>query len=449
MALASVLGLSVDEAAESLALSIAITVDAADETAQHIAAEVHALLSRTIQHVVLSKVEGNIDAELVIGSATPRTQGRPIFLSVSNECAVIGRGVDSRARCAPVPRVAGLLIACYASGITLNAALGRTLPFSQPDPFVLSLHEFGIDWLAVSKPINLDHTYIAGAGAIGCGFFWAARHLNLRGRLEIVDDDRVSSGNLNRQVWFDINDIGKPKASQLAIKCNSHVSPLILIPRQCRLQELPEKSDDAWLRRLIVAVDSRRARRSLQNEFPGEVFDASTTDIREAVIHHHIQPTSQACLSCIYEPDDEECSRERHIAEHFGISVQDVRTERISDSVAQSIAAHFPKLVATELIGIAYDTLFKRLCAQGELLSLTDKTIIAPFAFISVLAGTLLALEVVRRLGTGNHVQDFNYWRLSPWHPPYGRLRTVRQRQAGCLFCGNKVLRTVNKSLWG
>ena len=30
-------------------------------------------------------------------------------------------------------------------------------------------------------------------------------------------------------------------------------------------------------------MDSRRARRELQNELPAEVFDASTTDIREVV----------------------------------------------------------------------------------------------------------------------------------------------------------------------
>lgn len=449
IALASVLGLNVDEAADFLALSVAITVDAADPTAQQIAAEVFALLSRTVQRVVVSKAENNIDAELVIGCAAPLTKGYPVFLSVSDECAVIASCADSSARCASVPRVVGLLIACYASGVTLNAALRRALPFGQPDPFVLSLHEFGIEWSTISEPISLDHTYIAGAGAIGCGFLWAARHLNLRGRLEIVDDDCVSSGNLNRQVWFGINDIGKPKAFQLAMKCNPQVSPLILIPRQCRLQELPEKSDAAWLRRLIIAVDSRRARRSLQNEFPGEVFDASTTDIREAVIHHHIQPTSQACLSCIYAPDDDELSREKHIAEHFGISVEHVRTERISESVAQRIAGRFPGLIAAQIVGIAYDTLFKRLCAEGQLLSLRDKKIIAPFAFISVWAGTLLALEVVRRLGTGNHVQDFNYWRLSPWHPPHDRLRTVRQRQKGCSFCGNEVLGRVNESLWG
>jgi hypothetical protein len=41
---------------------------------------------------------------------------------------------------------------------------------------------------------------MAGAGAIGNGFLWAARHVDIRGTLHIADDDRVSSGNLNRRI---------------------------------------------------------------------------------------------------------------------------------------------------------------------------------------------------------------------------------------------------------
>ena len=205
----------------------------------------------------------------------------------------------------------------------------------------------------------------------------------------------MSSGNLNRQIWFNTDDIRWPKVDRLVMKAQQQFPRLTLVPRQCRLQDLPEKSDGPWLRRLIVAVDSRRARRELQNEFPGEIFDASTTDIREVVVHHHAQLTTQACLSCIYEPDEEEFSREQHIAEHLGVSVEDVRSERISVSAAQSIAARFPALAATNLAGTAYDTLFKKLCAESQLQTPAGRTILAPFAFVSVLAGTLLALEIV------------------------------------------------------
>ncbi len=273
--------------------------------------------------------------------------------------------------------------------------------------------------------------------------------LDLRGRFEIVDDDKVASGNLNRQIWFESDDINSPKAECLAEKAQPFFPRLTLVPRYSRLQDLPEKSEGPWLRRLVVAVDSRRARRSLQNEMPGEVFDASTTDIREIVLHHHIQPTDSGCLSCIYEPDNEELTREQHIADHLGVSVAMVRAERISVPAAEIIAQRYPGLVTAQLVGTAYDTLFKQLCAEGHLGTVAGRQIIAPFAFVSVLAGTMLALELVRWLSDVQHTRNYNYWRISPWHPPLARRRVLRPRQPGCEFCGNAILRRVNAALWG
>jgi hypothetical protein len=221
------------------------------------------------------------------------------------------------------------------------------------------------------------------------------------------------------------------------------------VPRQARLQDLQEKSSDPWLQRLIVAVDSRRARRALQSEFPGEVFDSSTTDIREIVIHYHRQPTANACLSCIYMPDEDEMTREQHIAEHLGVDVDEVHTERISEASAITIANRFPKLSADTLVGMAYDTLFKQLCAESALLTPTGRTVIAPFAFVSVLAGAFLALEVARRLHSEEGQRDeFNYWRVSAWSPPLSRRKILRPKETECKFCGDQIFSSVNRQLW-
>jgi len=448
-ALAGALGLSVSDASEALDLKIAITVEQSNETAKRIRDETYELLRRTVRKVTQDACLEGVAAELIIGSATPRTNARRIFLRVLPDHATISLEKQGTETCASIPPILALLISCFASAVTLSRALDRALPFAPPDPFTLDFRQIGIDWSAVSEPIDLEHTYVAGAGAIGNGFLWAARHLNFRGRLSIADDDTVSPGNLNRQIWFQNGDIGKSKAARIVERAQGHFPQLKLVPNRCRLQDLPEKSSDPWLRRLIVSVDSRRARRELQNELPGEVFDSSTTDIREVVVHYNRQPTELACLSCIYEADEEEMTREKHIAEHLGVSVEDVRTERISKLAAERIVLVHSELDAESLVGIAYDTLFKSLCAEGQLQTPEGKRIVAPFAFVSVLAGTLLALEVVRRLGVGKHYRGFNYWRLSPWHPIDKRRQIIRQRQSLCAFCGDSVLKTVNLSLWG
>ena len=447
-ALASAMGISLPDAAEALAFGVRITADSKDAMAESLASEISGLLARTVNHVSRLHDGNAVAAELVIGSAKPRTSAPTTYLSVLNDQAILSHRRTARDACHPAPRILSLITACYACAAILHRVLGEALPFGPPEPAILRYDQFGIDWTSVQRPVEIGRTYLAGAGAIGNGFLWAARHLDLRGQLDIVDDDFVSSGNLNRQVWFDRMDIGHAKAIRLAEKAQHQFPGLTLLPRLCRLQDLPEKTDDAWLRRLIVAVDSRRARRALQNEFPGEVFDASTTDIREVVVHHNVQPTTLACLSCIYERNDEELSREQHIADHLGVTVDEVRAERISPSAASFIVARFPKLLAADLIGTAYDTLFKALCGEGQLHTTTGRAVAAPFGFVSVLAGTLLALEVVRRVGVGHHVRDFNYWRVSPWYPPNARGRKLRQKQSNCMFCGDDLLREVNNGLW-
>jgi hypothetical protein len=451
-ALAAAVGMDLNQASEALNLMVLVTARMDDQVGSTLGEEVVALLSRTINEVATNTTSASVAAELVIGAALARTDAPRIYLNVFTDRVVMSRDrrVPVQAVSPVIPKVLVLLAACYAAGNILCRALGSTFPFEPPDPFVLDFAELGIDHDSLNASIDVGHAYMAGAGAIGNGFLWAAQHLDLHGVLEIADDDVVSSGNLNRQVWFHANDIGISKAERLAQLAQNRFPALALIPRACRLQEVPARSQGGqWLRRLIVAVDSRRARRQLQNEFPGEVFDASTTDIREIVVHHNAQPSRGACLSCIYEPDPQELSREQHIADHLGVSADDVRSSRISQTAAFTIAARFPALAAHDLEGMAYDTLFKQLCSESQLVTPEGRSVIAPFGFVSVLAGTLQAIEVARRANPAGSHTDFNYWRLSPWHPPSRRRQVFRPKQPRCKFCGDAFYAKFNQSLWG
>jgi hypothetical protein len=265
----------------------------------------------------------------------------------------------------------------------------------------------------LDEVIDLGESHLAGAGAIGNRFLWAARHVNLRGKLIVCDDDVVSSGNLQRQIWFDEGDKDNPKSATLCQKAQPFIPGCQLAPETLRLQDLPNRSG-AWLKRLIVAVDSRRARRELQNEFPAEVFDASTTDIREVVVHYNHALSGLACLGCLYKADEKEVSQDQIIADHLGVSVDDVTSSRISSTAAAAIARKHPHIDPAAIGGQAYDSLYKELCATGKLHAAVGKQVVAPFAFVSVLAGTLLLFEVMIRLGRPGSVNS-NEWHVSPW----------------------------------
>ena len=343
-----------------------------------------------------------------------------------------------------------LLSACYTAGAALRIAIGNEFPFPFSDPLAGNFSDlFGPDLSWISDPIELGECYLAGAGAIGNGFLWALRHVQVRGILHITDPDTCSDGNLNRCAWFTDADVGAYKADRLAALAQPYFPSLRLVLQAVALQDVPAaKRGGAWLKRLIVGVDSRRARRNLQLEIPGEVFDASTTGIAEIVLHHHRAPTDTACLSCIYVQEEGERSHERHVADALGVSLDDVKLLHVSPQAAKKIALRYPQLQSHHLIDLAYDSLFKQLCGQGALQSTADRQVLAPFGFVSVLAGTYLALECAYRLHHRHDEPRFNYWRASPWCAPMLQLPVQRPKHERCEFCQQDLLQQVTRQLW-
>jgi hypothetical protein len=443
--LAAAIGVSDDEAEHLLNVCVVIT-SADDSASAAIAKHIFLILSATVTNVVSEIPESPISAEIVIGRSLPRCGVPQIYVSVGDEKIIVSRGAcdGSEGRTHPVGLLAG---ACYAAALTVQTILGDRLPFSTQDTICFDLKAIvGHDLSLLYEHVQFGHTFLAGAGAIGNGFIYALQFFDASGSLEIVDDDVVSGGNLQRCILFSAGDIGEPKATKLAEVAKRLLPNVYPSAQTVRLQNVAQKSSGPWLRRLVVAVDSPRARRSLQSEVPGEVYDASTTDIREIVLHFNKQPTDKACMSCVYHQTPEENAHVRHVAETLGVSVSEVAETRISAAAAERIYARYPNLRSTPIEGVAYDTLFKQLCA-GARLKVEDRQVLTPFAFVSVLAGTLLAIEFVRRSFMGDH-SLFNEWRISPWANPVIRRRRLLSNRVDCEFCGNPTLAEIAKKMW-
>ena len=228
-----------------------------------------------------------------------------------------------------------------------------------------------------------------------------------------------------------------------------HISNLKLLPIDKELDEARKlRGTDFLIEKLVVGVDSRRVRRSLQSALPGAVFDASTTDITEVVLHFNRQPTKSACLSCVYPENERERKHEENVAEALGLTVEEVRAGFISLSVASKICDKYADLRTDDLVGRAFDTVYKELCGVGKLKTVGGQQVLAPFSFVSVLAGAYLAVEFAIRIATPDD-DRFNYWRISPWHNPVPQLRQARPRDPQCEFCSKPSLRQVMRQLWG
>ena len=126
-----------------------------------------------------------------------------------------------------------------------------------------------------------------------------------------------------------------------------------------------------------------------------------------------------------------------HIAEGLGLHVDEVRPGFINEQIARKLAALSPNLDAVPLVGKAFETFYKDQCGQGVLLNAAGQQAVAPLAFVSNLAGALLALELVRfetpRLSTRS-----SYLTLDPWRPPTLHARRDHARRPECTYCGGE-----------
>jgi molybdopterin/thiamine biosynthesis adenylyltransferase len=438
LALMGFTGATEEIAAEKLATRVVVTVANSDH-AMGFAREVKDLLGRSLSIID----SGRCDVELAIGTAFATNAPIRLHLTLNQHALTISPHFQVTSVGRDVPGLFRKIAACYAAGNVIARAVGGDRFRQLPDPFVVEFAKFGISAKDLQHRIVLDDAVLVGAGGVANGFTWAASELNLSGYLTIADPKSVSAGNLNRCLSFGEEDIGKPKATTLAsrselagVKVDSFVGTFAeLVAKRGRI------------RRVFTTPDSRDARRAIQGDLPLEIFDASTTDLSAIVIHSHCQPTGGACLSCIYPHVALEDQRLIHLAEGLGLTVDEVRLGFITRGVARKLVSLHHGLDEVELVGRAFDTVYKGQCGKGALLTGAGQQAVAPLAFISNLAGALLVVELVRA-ETRSADRDSTYATLDPWRPPHAHVWRIRGRNPDCEFCGKPNSIEAMKAVW-
>lgn len=438
--LASILGIGEEEAAARLKRTVLITVEEAPQYRAW-AADIAELLGLTVD--LVDGARGEIDAELVIGKAVPRSGAPVLYACMGSETATVALQEKSGQDGIPHPFLAACAAPMVVAAVLNTVIADDALP-GVSLPLTFRFDQLGLADGALRRQRDLTGMVMAGAGAVGHGFLRALRHLPTEGVLPIVDPKTVAEGNFNRCTYLHEEDLGKDKAVVLAERAQPDFGKLVLQPfvgdfgAYCKVAG-PQQV-------VIVTVDSRRARRSIQTELPGAVIDASTTDVRAVVIHSHKQPTQHACLSCIYRHVPEEHARERSIADGLGVTLGDVRSGLITGTAANLIHVRYPDVDPAVIVGKAYDSLFKELCAAQALKSDEGRQVLAPFSFVSALAGCYLVIELLRSM---DGIATTNYWTADPWGVPSRRRRVTRPQHTNCEFCSRNEVQTLAQQLWG
>ena len=441
--LAAALGVEQEEAAKRLEKSVAITA-ADDPAAQRLALEVGEQLARTI-HIAR---EGEADLEVAIGRPPAGRSKNVRYADVDEQGLRVSARGPEQPSSTELDGFRMTFAGCYAAAPILRQVLALDSLGYVParDPFLMSFANLGIPPDILDQPVVFDSSALAGAGAVGNGFLRALRHLPVQGSLAIVDPKRLGPGNANRCLYFREDEPEGQKAEILSARAQADFQNLRLAPYVGTFSDFVRT--EGRVRQAIVGTDSRRVRRAIQTDLPWEVVDASTTDIREIIVHSHRQPTENACLACIYRHIREEQAREQEIARGLGVEVEDVALGLITPAVAAKIVAKHRDLELQKIVGMAFDSLFKERCAEQKLLTATGVQVLAPFAFVSNLAGAFLALELARLSRDGDEPMRANYMFASPWATPSLRTRLVRPRHPECSFCAKSQSRQALFAVW-
>jgi hypothetical protein len=450
--LASLLGVAEEEACERLRATVQITWDPADASGRSFGEFLQIMVARTITEVGTPATPfPSAGWELVVNGAAPRSpSAKTIYAHINSAQFAVGLNSHSPATSSgePVPRILALLAACYGAAQLCHYALGLEDGRVHPAGVRINFGEWpGVHAGIWAQEVTVGTLSIAGGGAVGNAFLYALQSLPVRGRAFVIDPKPINGGILNRCLWFQSGDEGNPKATVLAQRAGAAMGGMVVKPIAKTLQEA--RADIGEFECLVIGVDSRLARRNLQNEVPLEVFDASTTTVEEVVFHHNLQFDGQACMACIYFETHEEQTFAQHVAKMLNVSLEDVQKLYVDEAAAQKICERYPDLRIAVTKGKAYDSLFKQLCATAQLKSAEEKQVFAPFAFVSQLAGTIQAIELFLRRHDPARSASFNHWRASPWRSPVLDLQAVKPRLASCAVCSSEDYQKLASAIWG
>jgi molybdopterin/thiamine biosynthesis adenylyltransferase len=274
--------------------------------------------------------------------------------------------------------------ACIAAAEVFKAARMR------PGHFISPTSAFYSCWnhVASDAPISggpsdvevvLDASLV-GIGAVGSSVvhaIWASP--NIAGSMVLIDNDPkgLETTNLNRYPLFGTASVGQQKATAAARVASD--AKVRWIPHDAAIE-----SFDLVTLRVVSAVDRNSARAAIQFKYPARLFSGSTLDLRAEVLRCG-PPGVGACLRCFNEPEKiapDDVLRSKLKGANESEIAELARTAEITIDQAT-------EWIATGRCGIAGDRLL-------PLLRRDDGEDAFAVAFVSVMAGTMLASELVK-----------------------------------------------------
>jgi hypothetical protein len=254
--------------------------------------------------------------------------------------------------------------------------------------------------------LTLEPTQFVGVGAIGNATVWAlARAKGLSGDLHLIDHEDIELSNLQRYVLSTQNDESSQKIALAERELSA--TELKAIPHYKRWGEYLRDEDIWQLPCVAVAVDTAEDRQAVQAALPKFLVNA-WTQTNDLGVSRHSFVGDNACLCCLYFPDEKSNSRDQIIAAAIGLphAAREIRTllyqgkpigKDLLEQAAGAMGIPFESVA--EFQNEPIEKFYTRAVCGGLILklggTLNPASLAVPLAFQSAMAGILLASEIV------------------------------------------------------
>ena len=159
------------------------------------------------------------------------------------------------------------------------------------------------------KKISSSKVFIVGAGGLGCPIADLLCRAGV-GEIGIIDNDKISLSNLNRQTLFNTSDIKKYKVEVLKKKLNQ-INPLVKV--SIFKKKLNEKNIDSFFKKYQIIVDASDNfdTKFLLNKksisFKKKLIVGAISKFDGHIFVFNFENNKNACLQCFYQekPSDE------------------------------------------------------------------------------------------------------------------------------------------------
>ena len=354
----------------------------------------------------------SVVATLIVGSTNIERQSSVFYLGSDNWTVKfsskhpVGSGVSSNIFAAGAS-------ACFGAANIFRYVFRDYLDKGDVDTeFTLSLADFSPNDISgnmiapdiIGKTsIQIGESILVGLGAIGNGFVWALSNTQgINGTLHNIDPEKIDLSNLQRYVLTEQSDIDKSKTE---ITHNHLVNTDInVISHNCDWATFLKERADWKLDTVISAVDSGQDRLAIQASLPKYLLNA-WTQTADLGISRHLNFLEDACLACLYQPRATVKSESQLIAESFGLPEEEFKIREmlynnapIDDDWLAKIAQgkSVPIDLLTPYAGKQVREFYHTVFCGGIIIGKENSRLVeTPMAFQSVLAGILLASELV------------------------------------------------------